>query len=464
MRVKRFTAFLLAAMMLLAFAACGGEGDSSVADSSSEDASAVFGELSDTEESASSESSEEESSSSAEESVSLGANVGPWDESEVSVEDYKPLNYEYVKGMWLYQYDSTSLFREDGEQRDEAEYRALVTKICENLERDGYNTLYLQVRGHGDSFYPSALYPPTRYAVADYDSEFIYDPLKIFVETAHKHGISLHAWMNPYRLLLASQIAHVPDSYKIKQWYNEHEGDYVVALEGRYYANPAYEEVQQLVIDGAVEICRNYKVDGIHIDDYFYPSGVKESFDRIAYEALGAGRTLKQFRYDSVNNLVKGLYDAIHAVNPDLLFGISPAGNMSNNRGYLSADIDTWCTTPGYIDYIAPQVYWSHDYVKDFAKFDICSTDWGELVTCDEVKLIIGMGLYRTADPKPSSTDNGWYKHKDNIKRQLEFIYDFESASGYIMFDYETLYDIWTGEYNQDIAEERDNFLPLVKY
>ena len=374
------------------------------------------------------------------------------------------MNYNTVKGIWLYQYTATSLFRKNGQQRDEAEYRKLVTKICQNLQRDGYNTLYLQVRGHGDSFYPSQFFPPTRYVVADYDSKFVYDPLEIFVEIAHKYKLSIHAWINPYRLLLTNQIESVPDKYKIKQWYKNNNGEYIVAIQERYYANPAYKEVQNLVISGAVEICKKYNVDGIHMDDYFYHKNAKADFDAKAYKEFGNGRTLQEFRRDNVNDLVKGLYTAVHTVNKDLLFGISPSGNMSLNRGYISADIDTWCTTAGYIDYIAPQVYWSHDYSADFAKFDICSTSWGNLITCNDVKLIIGMGLYRIENPKEDNlTDPAWYAKKDNIKRQLEFVYGYDKASGFIMFDYESLYDIYTGEYTACSLEERKNFLPLIK-
>lgn len=445
--VKKLSTAMLAVLMLLSFAACG-DGQNDKDEDSKEEVSLIYYDK-----------------SKAESGEKSFADVGETSEkgSESSEPESTRLNYEYMKGIWLYQYSSESLFRNNGVQRDEADYTALVEKICSNLERDGFNTLFLQVRGHGDSFYPSELYPPSRYCVADYDSVFIYDPLEIFTEIAHKHGISLHAWLNPYRLLTEKQMQDVPDSYKIKQWYNEKRGDYIIALDGRYYANPAYAEVQQLVIDGAVEICRNYNIDGIHIDDYFYPSGVTDSFDYIAYADLGAGRTLKQFRYDSVNSLVKGLYDAIHAVDPDLKFGISPAGNMSNNRGYLSADIDTWCTTSGYIDYIAPQVYWSFDYYRDFAKFDICSENWGDLVTCEDVDLVIGMGLYRTVNAEYSESDPGWYLYKDNVKRMLEFTYDYEKASGFIMFDYCSMYDVFTGEYRSEINEERENFLPLLK-
>ncbi len=450
---KRFLALLLAFLMLAGLCACG---DTKKDDKKDEATQA--GNLSSTEDK---ESSEEAQSSDA--SSENSENAESSEEDEDVENGRKPLNYEYMKGTWLYQYNSTTLFRENGEQRDEAQYRQLVEQICVNLQRDGYNTLFLQVRGHGDSFYPSELYPPSRYAVADYDSQFVYDPLEIFVETAHKYEISIHAWINPYRLLLASQIGDVPDEYAIKKWYNEKEGDYIIRLEDRYYANPAYEEVQQLVINGAKEICTNYEVDGLHIDDYFYPSHVPDDFDKFAYAALGNGRTLKQFRYDSVNTLVKGLYDMVHSVHPDLMFGISPAGNMDNNRGYLSADIDTWCTTPGYIDYIAPQVYWSFDYYRDFAKYDICSKAWGDLVTCEEVKLILGMGLYRTVGVQYQQSDPGWFLYKDNMKRILEWTYDFEAADGFIMFDYCSMYDIYTGEYLTENSEEIQNMLPLLK-
>ncbi|MBQ4647660.1 MAG: family 10 glycosylhydrolase [Clostridia bacterium] len=453
MNIKRLLSlFLVCVMLLSVLASCKKEAKGG-ADSALEDAS--------------SELIREESAvpqeESGEESLEESKGTEESNEEKTMPTGHTPLNYEYMKGIWLYQYSAECLFRSGGKQRDEADYTRLVEQICSNLERDGYNTLFLQVRGHGDSFYPSELYPPSRYAVSDYDSVFEYDPLEIFCDIAHKHNISLQAWLNPYRLLLAGQIVSVPDNYAIKEWFNNKEGDYIIAIDGRYYANPAYEEVQQLVIDGAVEICNNYDIDGIHIDDYFYPSGVTEEFDTKAFNELANGRTLKQFRYDSVNSLVKGMYDAIHAVHPDLLFGISPAGNIENNRGYLSADIDTWCSQPGYIDYIAPQVYWSFDYYRDFAKFDICSINWANLIRCDSVKLVLGIGLYRTVSPTLTESDPGWYLYKDNIKRILEFTYDFDVAEGFIMFDYCSMYDIYSGEYNGKITEELENFLPLLK-
>lgn len=444
-KLKAIISMLLALSFVFAAAACDGNAD----DTASDDATNAIAESEDSAESADSEDSAESGDTS--------------EEGKIPTNDYKPLNYEYMKAMWLYQYKNQSLFKDKGQQRDEADYREKVTQICSNLKRDGFNTLFLQVRGHGDCFYPSELFPPTTYVVPSYTDTFAYDPLEIFVEIAHEHEISLHAWVNPYRLLTANQIKRVPEKYAIGKWYKESEGDYVVRVGDRYYCNPAYPEVQQLVIDGAIEICSKYNVDGLHIDDYFYPDGADNSFDSLAYATLGAGKTQKQFRFDSVNTLVKGLYDAVHAVNKDLMFGISPAGNIDANRGYLCADVDTWCSTPGYIDYIAPQAYWSFSHKLNYAKYNICTDNWARLITCDSVKLIMGMGLYRTVGVEQSSTDPDWFLYKDNIKRMVEHTYAYEKADGFIMFDYESLYDIMTGEYITVNEEERNNFLPLLK-
>ncbi len=442
--MKRFTVLLLALLFVFGAVACTeGTGDES------KDSGEATSEL--TSEETSEETTEETS------------------EDEVL---YEPLNYEEMKGIWLYQYRGECIFRTDGDQRDEADFRVKVEQVCSNLARDGYNTLFLQVRPYGDSFYPSEFYCPTAFVVKDYTDSFDYDPLAIFVETAHKYNVSIHAWLNPMRLMTAKQITTVPDNYKIKQWYDEKEGDYVVKVDGRYYLNPAYAETRQLIIDGALEICKNYDIDGIHFDDYFYvdiQGKANLAFDQKAYDEQNPDgeQTLvarKTWRKENVNTLLRDLFAAIKAYDERILFGVSPAGNISNNvDGYLCADVKKWCAEPGYIDYIAPQVYWSFDYKANFAKFNICSRDWSRLMKCDEVKLIIGMPLYKTERPQNSETDPGFYKYKDNIKRMLEFLETFAFDSGWIMFDYETLYDIDTGEYNPLIEEERENFLPLLK-
>ncbi|MBQ7048876.1 MAG: family 10 glycosylhydrolase, partial [Clostridia bacterium] len=396
---------------------------------------------------------------------------------------YTPVNYENMKGIWLYQYTAyTSLFKDGTSQRSESSYRELVEQMINGLSRDGFNTVMLQMRPYGDSLYPSQYYSPSPYVISGtaYDgtnSAFAYDPLEVFLEIAHEKDISVHAWLNPMRLLTTSQLSAVNSQYVLKQWYNDSSknGTYIVNVDGRYYLNPAYDETRQLVIDGVMEICEGYNIDGIHFDDYFYVSIDSEStdlaFDQAAFNLYGSSygsasslSVRKEFRRQQVNTLVRDIYSAMHEYNDDLVFGISPAGNIDNNQtGYLCADVKTWCSTPGYVDYICPQVYWSFDYSWDPAKFDICTDNWAAMCTTDAVDLVIGIATYRAENNATySSTDPGWYNYKDNIARMIKYVDAHAKAKGYVFFKYESTYDIYTGEYNTAFSQEINNYIGLV--
>ncbi len=395
---------------------------------------------------------------------------------------YAPINYDRMKGIWLYQYaSSSSLFKAtSSSQRSESVYRGYIQTIINNMSRDGFNTVFLQMRPYGDALYPSEVYPPSPYAAnsSSYNGSFTYDPLEIFIEIAHAKGISVHAWLNPMRLMTTSSISSVSTKYRLGQWYQNTttRGDYIVSSGGRYYLNPAYKETRQLVVDGCMEICRNYDIDGIHFDDYFYISIDDEAtdlaFDQKAFNALGSSygsasslSVRKAWRRNNVNTLLSEIFTEIKNYDNRIMFGISPAGNIDNNQtGYLCADVKTWCSTPGYIDYIAPQVYWSFSHSWDQARFDICTNNWDKLVTTDAVKLVIGMAPYRIGEN--TSTDPDWYSRKDNMARMLNFTKTHSGVSGFIMFKYESLYgSVYSSTYNSSnswFTTELAAMMPLV--
>src|SRR5699024_1940674 len=118
------------------------------------------------------------------------------------------------------------------------------------------------------------------------------------------------------------------------------------AGEGLYF-DPSSETVRQLIVDGVTEIVTNYEVDGIHFDDYFYPT-TEASFDEAEYAASGSSLSLEDWRRDNVNQLVKAVYDAIKSEKPEVRFGISPQGNMDNNYNGQYSDVALWLSTPGY--------------------------------------------------------------------------------------------------------------------
>ena len=142
--------------------------------------------------------------------------------------------------------------------------------MLDNIAAMDLNTVFLQVRPSADALYRSGLFPQSRYVSgtcgASPDGDF--DVLAYWVEGAHKRGLQLHAWINPYRITRngREELDALPESSPARQ-----HPEWVVEYDGNYYFNPGLPAVQQLVMDGAAEIVRNYDVDGIHLDDYFYP-------------------------------------------------------------------------------------------------------------------------------------------------------------------------------------------------
>lgn len=229
---------------------------------------------------------------------------------------YTPVNYGDFKAMWLSQIDMQNIYVSVGVQRGEASFRTYAKQIVRNIKTIGFNTIIVQVRPYADSMYPSEYYPMSSMVVGSYGREAEYDPFEIILKAAHDEGLSVQAWINPMRAMLDSQIGSVDSKYLIKQWYDDknYRGKYIVNFKERWYLNPAYEEVRQLIIDGAREILEKYEVDGLHMDDYFYPEGIDASFDSAAYAAYvksggagGAGRlAARTAEYFGLGALVGG--------------------------------------------------------------------------------------------------------------------------------------------------------------
>lgn len=394
-------------------------------------------------------------------SVSCGSEESG-DVSEISLPEEEPEMADYVKAVWLSQYDLMSVYTDGNEQRSLENYVALINRVLENVAKDGYNTVIVQVRPFGDSMYPSELYPPSRYASGSYSKALEYDPFAVIIDQAKALGLSVHAWINPMRLMKASEIKLIDDAYPVKQWYNDGamKGDVIVEVNERWYLNPAYPEARKLIADGAKEICERYDVDGVHMDDYFYPT-TDASFDAASYQAYkenGGTQSLANFRYENVNAMVREIYAAVKSVDKDLLFGISPMGNLEQGYSMLYTDVYTWCKEDGYIDYICPQIYFglehqTHDFKSVF-------NTWKNIIKNDNVTLWAGMTLGKAqsgVDNYAGSGKNEWAEHKDVLKRCAEYLQKQESCTGVVLFCYQYMYDPVTGATVQETLEERTN-------
>ena len=379
------------------------------------------------------------------------------------------LNYDYMKAVWVSQFDMAEVYLSGGEQREVSDFRRLIRQMMEKISAIGLNTVIFQVRPYGDSIYPSDIYPPSAVVTGEQGRNFVYDPFEIVVDEAHKCGLSLQAWINPLRLMREGEIEKVSRKYAVGKWHREGRG-YICEVDKRWYLDPAYAETRRLIIDGVCEILEKYEVDGIHMDDYFYPT-TEPYFDYSAYSdylSRGGRLPLDDWRRENLNRLVSGIYSAVKSYGEELLFGISPAGNYNTAYESQYADIYTWCGEDGYIDYICPQAYFgfehgSYDFVKVVEKYRA-------MIKCEDVRLVVGMTLSKAYDGYLEIPDKWggigsreWIERRDILLRQLEYLSSLDDCSGVSYFSCRFFFDPISGNDVTETAEERESFLKILK-
>ncbi len=258
-----------------------------------------------------------------------------------------------------------------------ARQKAEFVAILDRLVQMRMNAVILQVRPTGDAFYESKLEPWSYYLTGQMgrQPEPFYDPLTFAVDEAHRRGLELHAWFNPFRALHPSAKGGVAINHISRL-----RPDLTRKYGSLLWSDPGEPEVQAHSLRVILDVVRRYNVDGIHIDDYFYPYPEKTRAGNLMpfpdqntwmrYRRLGGQLDLKDWRRDNVNRFVKRLYDGIKQLKPWVRFGISPFGiwrpgypeGIKGMDAYdaLYADALTWWQS-GWVDYLAPQLYWDID-------------------------------------------------------------------------------------------------------
>ncbi len=380
--------------------------------------------------------------------------------------DSHSLQYEDMKAMWLSQYDLADIYAAGGVQRTQEDFTARMEQVLDNVKAEGFNTVILQLRPFADSMYPSAYYPMSSFVTGRIGAAAAYDPVAIAVELAHERELSIHAWINPLRGMYEKEIESVGQEYPMRQWYDDDalRGKYIVSYGGRWYLNPAYEEVRELIRAGAEEALNLYDFDGLHMDDYFYPT-TDVSFDEAVYaeyKKSGGTMSLADYRRNNVNLLVEELYSTTHRSGAERIFGISPGGNSNTAYNSQYADIYSWCSKPGYVDYICPQVYWGLEHAThDFLRV---SREFQNMIKTDSVDLIIGMTFgkaYSKEDQWAGSGKDEWKNNYDILLRCLQSTLELDSCRGVAVFCYQYFYEPISGEAVEETAAERENFMTL---
>ncbi|MCR5099638.1 MAG: family 10 glycosylhydrolase [Lachnospiraceae bacterium] len=327
-------------------------------------------------------------------------------------------NTDDMRGIWLSFNDYAKLGMSDV---DEVTYIENVDAFLDTASSYNFNTVFLHVRSHDDAIWKSETFPASAYLTKDASRDvsaadtYDYDPLELFIQEAANYDIEVHAWLNPYRISLTE------------------------------YLDPGKAANQKRVKKAVKELAK-YDIAGIHFDDYFYHSQggyVKNYKSKKVYEK----NITPEKKRANVNKLVSSVYALCQ--KKDLVFGISPQGNYDNDMN-SGADVLTWLTQEGYIDYLAPQIYWTNDYgpeggtamyTERLAQFESMHTN--------EAKMYTGLALYRCG--VDFTYDHGWIKSNKNMKKQIS---EAKKAgwNGYIMFSAAYLY-------NKETAKERANLI-----
>lgn len=351
------------------------------------------------------------------------------------VEPEKEEKADEIRAVWISVYDMADL-----KGMSEGGFRAKCENMFKDISERGLNHVFVQVRPSGDALYKSEIFPWSKYISGEQGVSPGYDPLEIFLKTAHSFGLKLHAWINPYRVSsTSSDMEKLSETNPARRMYNDNPRDVYLSTEGIYY-NPASEKVQKLILDGVREIVKNYDVDGIHIDDFFYPT-TDEEIDKNEYEEYkghSGKASLDEWRRNQVNAFVSGMYSAVKSEKENVIVSISPSADIVADTNVHYADVTLWCSEKGYCDWIIPQVYYGFE--NEYLPYRKSVNQWKELVATEDVKLVIGLASYKCGaeDLYAGKGKEEWQKNEDILCRQLKYLRK-KDCDGFSLFSYNSL-------------------------
>ncbi len=348
----------------------------------------------------------------------------------------------YVKSVWI-TYFELEQFTSSSETAEE--FEEVMKGVFDVVKDACLNTVTVQVRPCADAFYDSAYFPVSQYCFGTQGSDLIYDPLEIMVNTAHKMNLRFEAWINPYRVSQSNDINALSDDNQAKIWYLNDDTKSNVYISDKIYFNPASEEVTELIVNGVKEIVMNYAVDGIHFDDYFYPTDKEEidSKEYSEYVSGGGELSLGDWRRENVSNMVKSVYNAVKESNSAVQFGISPQSNVKTDYNTLYADVERWASEEGFVDYICPQIYFG--FYNEVQPFSRTAKEWSERTTV--VNLYVGLPLYKAGTEDEFASDdqdyaiNEFVENNNIISRQIIYLENLSNVGGYYIYSYSYLAD-----------------------
>lgn len=353
--------------------------------------------------------------------------------------------------FWLDWPDRSSINYNSDQLRIKEQKKSLIFKL-DNLVKIGINTVFFQVKPDCTVFYHSRISPYSNLITGFIGKDPGYDPLRFLLLEGHKRNLKIYAWINPYRVFLNSNLKSIKflrnsiffkplNVYLLHKNWVRFSSNYLVL-------DPGLPEVRDWIVSIVVELVKNYNIDGIQFDDYFYYETCSsilddsESFKK--YNILKLSKS--DWRRNNTFLLIKNVSLKIHSIRPKIEFGVSPCGvwrNINNDlRGSKTnvknssydqsyADVRLWIKY-GFLDYVAPQVYYS--FSNKNARYDIVVKWWVDLVKFTKTKLYIGIALYKFGFFNKKEPEWFFVSGLKELKNQLDFNEKFSTIKGVIFF------------------------------
>ena len=317
------------------------------------------------------------------------------------------------------------------------EQKAQFIHLLDMHQHNGMNAVIVQIRPAGDAFYPSQYEPWSEYlnGKQGLPPTPFYDPLAFMIEETHKRGMEFHAWLNPYRAVFNIHTSSIAPSHLTKihpEWF--------LTYGNIKYFNPGMPQVREHVARVVKDLITRYDIDGIHMDDYFYPYRIKgkEFPDEKTHRQYSRGLNKEDWRRSNCDSIIKLLFETIRNNNARVKFGISPFGVWRNkdkdpmgsntragqtNYDDLYADILLWLRK-GWIDYVVPQLYWERGH--KLCDYDILLEWWNAHAYGKQ--LFIGHAIERAGS-------NAAWRDKNELPNQIKNLRNYSTTQGSVYFN-----------------------------
>lgn len=365
-------------------------------------------------------------------------------------------HHEPMRGVWLATVSRldwppvSSVNGSSAALRISQQQQALKDKL-DKLKSLGINTVFFQVKPDATALWPSKILPWSDMLTGKIGEDPGYDPLQFMLDEAHKRGMKVHAWFNPYRVstnITPGTVAALNRTLSLQpaSVYVLHR-DWIKTSGDRFVLDPGIPEVRDWITSIVAEVVSNYAIDGVQFDDYFYTESPGSTLnDSQTYRTYGQGYASKaDWRRHNTEQLIEQVSRTIKQLKPGVEFGVSPAGvwrNISHDpagsetRGAAAydesyADTRLW-VQKGLLDYIAPQIYWP--FSRSAARYDVLANWWANVVKPTHTRLYIGIALYKVGEPSKNEPDWTVSGGVPELKKQLDLNDAVPQINGTILF------------------------------